>query len=64
MPRRVSSEFFIGFIWIRVESLRAKILDSRIVETLHLVRRADGDDAAFTDDRDAVGDAKGQVAVM
>ena len=29
-----------------------------------LLRGADGEDAAFIDDGDAVGDAKGQVAVV
>ena len=41
-----------------------KFLDERIVEALHFVRRADGENAAFVDDGDAVGHAEREVAVV
>ena len=65
MPSLVSSEFFInlmlGFVF---EVSVQKFLDERVVEPFHLVGRADGQDASVVDDRDAVGDAERQVAVM
>ena len=41
-----------------------KFLNERVVEPLHFLRRADGQDAARVDDRDTVGHPERQVAVM